>query len=296
MDNYIIHNKLVDIIPYIPIVKQGKYNGYSIVLIGGSSYKSTAFNKFEIDKKDDFYRKFNYEVEFPNINFQKRLSKHTQTFSFDRPTDLLNHNIYSNENYKHLYIASKKDLTIKNYAVFIHELLKYNKIKPPYVFVVFSEGGYDVMCYSKYYEHLIKNIYFIDNPFLENHIFDFEKYRGNIKWYDNLFKNKLSWNRQKEIQKEDLIYIDVYNFEIKTINIILKLKIKDLSKTIKMYILWSPYFDKPTVKDKMKIKIQKEQNSKLPDNIVTMWYDAPHQMERIIPITLSNFILGSITN
>ena len=48
-----------------------------------------------IKQELDFYRKFNYEVEFPNINFQKRLSKITTAFAFDRPTDLLNNNLYS---------------------------------------------------------------------------------------------------------------------------------------------------------------------------------------------------------
>lgn len=110
-------HKLNEIIKYIPCVKQGRYNGiYSFVLIGGSSYQSTQFNRFHVDKDDKFYRKFKYEIEYPNINFQKRLSKETTTFSFDRPTDLLNHNIFSAGKNKHVYIASKKDLTIKNNA------------------------------------------------------------------------------------------------------------------------------------------------------------------------------------
>ena len=84
--------KLNNIIDKIPTIKEGKYNGFSIILLGGSSYKSKHFNKWEVSKNDKFLRKFNYEVEYPNINFQKRLSKITTTFSFDRPTDLLNHN------------------------------------------------------------------------------------------------------------------------------------------------------------------------------------------------------------
>jgi hypothetical protein len=249
-----IITKLNDIIPYLPYTKEGKYNNlFSYVLIGGSSYKSTYFNKFP---GNTFYRSFNYEKEYPNINFQKRLSKITQTFSFDRPTDLLNHNLYSNEHYTHIYIATKTDLTIKNYANFIKNTLDYHKIKPPYIFIVFSEGGYDVLCFAKYYKHLIKQIYFIDTPFLEKYMLAYEKYRGNTNWYNDILRNKLS---NKTTQEK----IDVYNFEIKTLNIILKLKLTDIPKDIPIHMLWSPYYDNPTQKDKTKIKIIKAMISKL---------------------------------
>lgn len=253
MNKYTIHTKLNSIIPYIPFVKQGKYNGYSIILIGGSGYESTMFNSFFVDKNDNFYRKFNYETEFPNINFQKRLSKNTLTFSFDRPTDLLNHNLYNDRNHKHIYIASKKDLTIENYAKFINKLLQYHKIKPSYVFVGFSEGGYDILCFSKYYSKFINSIYFIDTPFLEKFLLQFEIYRNNEEWYKNILNNKLTWNTKSKTTKDDLISIDVYNIEIKTLNIILNLKISDIPDK-PIYLLWSPYFDNPLKKDKTKYK------------------------------------------
>ena len=67
----------------------------TFILIGGSSYKCSYFDKFNVNINDKFYRKFNYEKEYSNIDFQTGLSKISTTFSFDRPTDLLNHNLYS---------------------------------------------------------------------------------------------------------------------------------------------------------------------------------------------------------
>ena len=70
-----IITNLQDIIPFIPHKKKGKYNKNigTFILIGGSSYKYTDFDKFRVDKNDNFYRKFKFnEVEYPNINFQTR--------------------------------------------------------------------------------------------------------------------------------------------------------------------------------------------------------------------------------
>jgi len=126
---------LNDIIPHIKYIKKGKYNKDigTFVLIGGSSYKCSDFDKFHVNKNDDYYRKFNYEVEYPNINFQEKLSKCSTTFSFDRPTDLLNHNLYNNDLNKYIYIASLHDLTIKKYAEFLNNLFNYHKLKQPYL-------------------------------------------------------------------------------------------------------------------------------------------------------------------
>ena len=215
-------NSLTKIIPHIPVLEQGNYNGFSFVLIGGGSYQVKQFNKVNIKKDDDFYRKFNYEVEFPNINFQKRLSKITTTFAFDRPTDLLNHNLYSNANNEYIYIASLKDLTIKNNAKFILDLLKYHNIKPPYVFVVFSEGGFDVICFQKYYPKLVKQIFYIDTPILEKSWYEYEEFRGGkvdpnqgLGFYKRLSKKQFSWKYceiNNNTTRQELELIDLYNF------------------------------------------------------------------------------------
>jgi hypothetical protein len=296
-----IINNLQDMIPFIPHIKKGKYNKDigTFILIGGSSYKSIHFNKFNVDKNDKFYRKFNYEVEYPNIDFQTRLSKISTTFSFDRPTDILNHNLYSNENYKNIYIASLRDLTINNYSTFLHNLFNYHKLKPPYLFIAMSEGGYDVLSFSKYYSKLIKKIYFIDTPFLDKYMLMFEKFRGNLEWYKNVINKKFSWNQKNKkdfLDKKTLEQIDIYNFEIKTHNIINKLKIDDFPKNIEIIILWSPYYDSPTKISKEKLNIINQMNKKLDNykNITYLFMNAPHQMERVIPITLSNFIINTI--
>ena len=301
-------NSLTKIIPYIPTLKQGEYNNiFSFILIGGGSYQTKQFNKVNIKKDDDFYRKFNYETEFPNINFQKRLSKISTTFSFDRPTDLLNNNIYSNNTNKYIYIASLKDITIKKNAKFILDLLNYHKIIPPYVFVVFSEGGFDVLCFQKYYPELVKQIFYIDTPILEKSWYEYEEFRGGrndpnqgLGFYKRLSKKQFSWDYNKyknldinNISMKELETIDLYNFEIKTYNVIMKLKISDFSKSINMFILWSPYYISPIKKCKEKINILEKFSKKLNKykNIKTMFINAPHQMEVVIPKTLSNYII-----
>lgn len=162
-----IITNLNDIIPFLKFIKKGKFNEKigTFILIGGSSYKCIDFDKYNVNKYDNFYRKFKYEVEYPNINFQTRLSQASTTFSFDRPTDLLNHNLYRNEQYKKIYIASLRDLTIKKYSDFLCNLFAYHKLKPPYIFIVFSEGGYDVMCFAKYYSSVIKKYFLLTHPY-----------------------------------------------------------------------------------------------------------------------------------
>ena len=296
-----IINNLNDTIPFLPYIKKGKYNENigTFILIGGSSYKCSYFDKFNVNENDKFYRKFNYEVEFPNINFQTRLSKISITFSFDRPTDLLNHNLYSNTNYKNIYIASLHDLTIKKYSHFLYNLFNYYKLKPPYIFITFSEGGYDVMCFLKYYVKLIKKIYFIDTPLLGEYQLMYEKFRGNLKWLMDVKEKKFSWNKNNKIDlsnKDMLKNIDTYNFEIKTYKIINSLEINDLSKTILMIFLWSAYFDLPTKKSKEKVNIINQMNNELDkySNIKYLFLNAPHQMERTIPIYLSNLIINEL--
>lgn len=291
------HYALNEIIPFLPYVKKGKYNKNigTFILVGGSGYKSIYFDKFIVNEDDNFYRKFKYEVEYPNINFQERLSKISATFSFDRPTDLLNHNLYSDENYNNIYIASLKDLTIKNYALFMNNLFIYRKIKPPYIFIAMSEGGHDVLCFTKYYNNLVKQIYFIDTPFLGSYMETFEKFRKNNKLLNNVREKKFSWkktNKMELLNEEELMKVDAYNFEIKTCNIIGKLRYDNLPITI----IWSPYFDSATKKCLIKIKIINQINKELKkfNNINYFIVNAPHQVERVLPITLFNIISNTI--
>ncbi len=126
----------------------------------------------------------------------------------------------------------------------------------------------------------------------------FEKFRGNLEWYKNVIEKKFSWNSNNKINLKDkkmLEQIDIYNFEIKTHNIINKLKIDDFPKNIPIIILWSPYYDTATKISKDKVNIIKKMNKKLNEhgNITCLFMNAPHQIERVIPITLSNFIINT---
>ena len=292
--------ELDKIIPYITCKDEGKYNGFSYVLVGGSSYKPSYFNKFNVPKNDNFYRKFNYEVEYPNINFQKMLSKKTKTFSFDRPTDLLNHNLYNNDKYN-FYIASKGDLTIKKYGKFIKNLLDYHKIKPPYVFIGFSEGCYDTMTFAKYYPKLTKKIFWIDGGLIGDSLIKYEKFRKNHIWFDNLLKDKFWKFNKNSINKKDkylLEKIDLFNYNIKTYQFLKNDDLLKIDKNIPIIICWSKYHpvgNKLIAKPKYVIKIKKDYCNILMKkynlNIKCVWFDAPHHIERVFPITLSKFII-----
>ena len=127
----------------------------------------------------------------------------------------------------------------------------------------------------------------------------YEKFRGNLKWYKDLEAKKFSWKPINKIDLSDkdiLQKMDTYNFEIKTYNFINKMTINDFPKKIPIIILWSPYFDSPTKISKEKTDIINKMNEELHqyNNITTFYMNAPHQMERVIPITLSNFIINTL--
>lgn len=91
---------------------------------------------------------------------------------------------------------------------------------------------------------------------------EWEELRGNSKWYMDMQAGKFSWEPTPEIDlstnEETLKKIDVYNFEIKTVNFINKLTIADFPKQIPMVFFWSPYFDSPTATSREKVRILKK--------------------------------------
>ena len=128
----------------------------------------------------------------------------------------------------------------------------------------------------------------------------YEKFRGNLKWYKDLEEKKFSWKPTNKIDlsnKDILQKMDTYN-EIKTYNFINKMTINDFPKKVPIIILWSPYYDYPTKISKEKTDIINKMNKELHQpqysNIANFYINAPHQMERVIPITLSNFIINSL--
>ena len=121
----------------------------------------------------------------------------------------------------------------------------------------------------------------------------FEIFRKNDKWLNNIRNKQFSWNKKYSQDNKTLQNIDTYNFEIKTYNIIDKLTMDDLPKTVPLIFLWSPYLDSPTKKSKEKMEIINGMNKELDNftNVVYSYVEAPHQMERVLPITLSNIII-----
>lgn len=296
--------KLDSIIDKINVKKIGKYNGFSIILIGGSSYKPIHFDKVDFNK--NFYEKFNYEKKYPNINFQKNLSKITTTFSFDRPTDLLNHNIYDGDNYD-FYIASKRDLTIKKYAKFIKTLLEYYNIKPPYVLIGFSEGCYDIYSFIKYYSNSVKKVFFIDAGLVGPFMNKYEFWRGNKKWWLSIKNDTFPKINTTQIDIKDkkiLEQIDVYNFNIKFRQFFKNYNdLINFDKNIPIYLCWAKYHYgkdgwinyKSSPSEILQLKKQFcKYMKKNKYNIKCKWFNAPHQIERVLPITLHNYIINNI--
>ncbi|AYV79383.1 MAG: hypothetical protein Faunusvirus11_22 [Faunusvirus sp.] len=310
-----IYTKTNSIIPNIPYSKQGVYNGeYSIVLLGGSGYD---YRDFDLCKESpEYYNRFDLEMPFPRINFQKMLSKYTATFSFTRPTDLLNVNLYFNGKYP-AYIGSYDDLTPQNYSKFIFDLLNYHKIAPPYVLVGFSEGTLEAYCFAHYYSKYIKNIFLVDPTacFFLSHklVKSFEKLRGNSMWIDKLinkkpkkpvFRDDININKivkyyrksRDEHDKQVIIVkkIDEYNFSIK-----MKAFIDDVSlyiTQIPIYMCFAKREFNPADENKVHIlkyklyELIKKQNRKTK----IKWFNAPHQVERVLPITLKDYIIKHV--
>jgi pimeloyl-ACP methyl ester carboxylesterase len=296
----VVVSTLRETIPFLPHVKSGTYDPSvgTFVLVGGSSYQCTDFDTFEVAESNDFYRKFDYEVEFPHINFQARLSRQSATFSFDRPTDLLNHNLYAGGTHGRVYVASWRDLTVERYARFMRSLFEHHELKPPYIFVACSEGGYDVLCFARHFARLVKKIYFIDTPIVGRYWERFETFRGNRQWYKDLEARKLSWEptRAMDVSEEMLERIDVYNFEVKTVSVINQFTIDDFPQKTPMAFLWSPYFDSPTAVSREKVSILKELSAALKRRYagaMCLFVDAPHQVERVLPLSLAAFITST---
>ena len=294
---------LSDLVPSVPYVKQGSFNGCSFVLFGASSYKSGYFNKVTDDKSIKYYKKFKPETTYPNINFQKMLSQTSCTFSFDRPTDLLNHNLYTGTKYDY-YVASKDDLTIRGYGKFVKQLLEYHNVSPPYVLVGVSEGCYDLMCFVKCYPELVKSVFWIDGGILGKELVQYENFRGNKKWHYDMANGKF-WkpkiNGPINTSKKHLQKIDKYNFNIKCHHFLKSDDLLKIPKSIPIHICWSAYFDfnqNTMARPKKIINIKKNYTKTLKNkyglNVTSKWFEGPHCLERVMPITLTRYIVKNI--
>ena len=69
----------------------------------------------------------------------------------------------------------------------------------------------------------------------------------------------------------------------------------DFPKQIPMVFFWSPYFDSPTTTSREKVRILKKMSIELMriyPNATCFFVDAPHQMERVLPLSLSALIIS----
>jgi len=125
--------------------KLGKYNGFSIILFHGAGGYSGSWDDNDLDK----YRK-KWVKDWPKLkkykhllkgksNTQKKLSKITTTFSFTSPFWFEEHNLVRKTKFK--LIPNNKLFNKKFYKLYLLNLLKVFKVKPPYVLIGFSEGG-----------------------------------------------------------------------------------------------------------------------------------------------------------
>jgi pimeloyl-ACP methyl ester carboxylesterase len=295
-----IHRRLEDILPHVETVSKGEYRGYTVVLIGGSSYRPSHFESYPEAESSEFFGAFRDRREAPyaEIRFQTRLSGHTATFAFDRPTDLLNHRLYdAGSGLRHVYVPTRTDLTVRRYALFMARLFRRHAVRPPYVLVGFSEGGFDALCFAKHFPMLTRAVCFVDSLVLGRLWREFETFRGNDQWYRDLAAGRFSFDHRRVpatcdgADRETLERLDTYIFERKTVDVILKLGVRDIPRSVPMLQLWSPYQDDPRVPDERKVDIQRRQSRLYPANIRSRWLDAPHQMERVIPLTLATLVV-----
>lgn len=296
------YTNLDDMISKTEVLKQGKYYGFTFILIGGSSYHLSDFNK--VDFEIDFYKKFKGDAKYPHISFQKNLSKISSTFSFVRPIDILNHNLYNNKK-NDFYITSKKDMTPKRYASFIYKLLKYNKIKPPYVFVSFSEGCWDTYAFIKYYPKLVKQVFFIDGALIGKYFRKYEIWRGNKEWMEKTLRGEIENVKLKNINNRDeLIKVDEFNYNIKYYNFMKDDSLLEFNKSIPLYFCWArfhwfkPYSWKDYKSSPIEvIKIKKDFTKMMINKnyrVKVEMFSGPHQIERVVPNALIKYIKKNI--
>lgn len=292
---YTYHTRLEDIVPHVPASKKGVYRGYSIVVLGGSSYSVESLDRFQPQDESTYFPNIKKECAYPNINFMKRLSAATTTFTFERPTDLINANLYGGADHRHLYVASKTDLTIKKYGMFIDRMLQHHGVRGPYVFVGLSEGSYDALCYRRLRPGAVAGLCFVDSPYLERHILAFERLRGNLWWYEKLARGEYSWDARRRPAEADWRDVDAYNFEMKTQNIITRLRVADVPPGA--VVLWSPYFASQRRRDRRMMAVQDALSAEyMARGVRVERRDAPHQMERVIPLSLAQLITSLVSS
>lgn len=134
----------------------GKYNGFTFIFMVG---EGTYF---------EYYNYTNYNTK---NNFLTNLSKISQLFIYD-PLEYVISNMYHSRSFpmkyhditnRTMYYPSNDKLSCESHCKILHQLLKKLKIKPPYIILAHSLGGFYAMTFAKLYPKLVKHIFLI-NP------------------------------------------------------------------------------------------------------------------------------------
>lgn len=154
----ITKENLDSLISEIPNLLKGKYNKYTIILFSGAGGNHEEWDNIKPLKiykqiKKHWPSASKYKHLFKEkLNFQDILSKITTTFSFTPFEYLLLNNIENKKNYPNIYPNNY----FYNWFQIEYTLLKlieiYN-LKPPYIFIGFSEGGWRAL----YLQDKVKN-------------------------------------------------------------------------------------------------------------------------------------------
>lgn len=290
-----------NIVQNTPYKKAGLYKGFSIILFGGSSYDYSTWDR--VDKKwVTWATKTLKKSVKEDINFQKDLSTRTETFSFTRPYDLLNVNLYQNKQYKIIKLPNKFFIP-KNFAIYVKELLNHHKIRPPYFLYGASEGCDDVMIFAKYYPKLICGVILEDPTGMNGDIslsIEFETLRGNKKWINDLISGKISMKLDWDINsksKKELKAFDNKLIEKRWYNIFKYRNQLAWSVPFPLMLLMAgtPHARRHEKKEKLiKEKLVKKFQRYNKNNMSFMFLgpDVPHQIHR----TEKNLILQIIDN
>lgn len=220
-----------EIVKLLPCKTKGKYKGFSIILFCGTGGDYSEWDNFDLKS---FYNKIKkhwcngakYESKFKGIlNFQTKLSRITQTFSFTPLEYLLTNNFENKTKYSEIYpneyFFDKKQ--IKDSLI---KLLNFHDIKGPYLFIGFSEGGYRILDLQSRMKNVLGCILIDPERFSllsPEHISMFQyidsfttkenklellwKQISYYKWYNFVSKFKLN------IKVPVICYMNVENFE-----------------------------------------------------------------------------------
>ena len=166
MEDFVLTN--IDKIPYK--CDYNENNKKSIILTTGTGGDYTHWND---DIPSDFFKKYilkdwkdgkQYEhlIKKGKLNFQKKLATMNYNVLSYTPFEYIDTTIEElNKNYQHVE-PNKYFFNIAQMCFTLKTLLYKLKLKPPYIFVGFSEGGWRTLLFAEYFKNSIEKCVLID--------------------------------------------------------------------------------------------------------------------------------------